>query len=67
MTGFSDDTDTVRVVLADANILYSQVLRDYLLYAADQKIITITWSRQILAEVTEPSSATSRASTEPQP
>jgi predicted nucleic acid-binding protein len=45
--------DLIRVVLADANVLYSRVLRDYLLYAADQEIIAITWSSQILAEVTE--------------
>lgn len=53
MSNPRDDTDLVRVVLADANILYSRVLRDYLLYAADQEIIAITWSPQILAEVTE--------------
>lgn len=34
-------------------MLYSRVLRDYLLYAADQEIVTITWSSQILAEVAE--------------
>ncbi|MBL7257303.1 PIN domain-containing protein [Paractinoplanes lichenicola] len=49
----SHESDLVRVVLADANVLYSRVLRDYLLYAADQEIIAITWSPQILAEVTE--------------
>ncbi len=27
----------VRVVFVDANVLYSRVLRDYLLYAADEK------------------------------
>ncbi len=48
-----DEVDLIRVVLADANVLYSRVLRDYLLYAADQEIIVITWSRAILAEVTE--------------
>lgn len=47
------ETDLVRVVLADANVLYSRVLRDYLLYAADQEIIAIAWSSQIMAEVTE--------------
>ncbi|WP_306216250.1 PIN domain-containing protein [Actinoplanes sp. RD1] len=41
------------VVLADANVLYSRVLRDYLLYAADQKVIAIAWSPSILPEVTE--------------
>jgi len=45
--------DLIRVVLADANVLYSRVLRDYLLYAADQEIVAIGWSSQILAEVTE--------------
>lgn len=47
------EADLIRVVLADANVLYSRVLRDYLLYAADLEIIAITWSSQILAEVTE--------------
>jgi hypothetical protein len=45
--------DRPRVVLSDANVLFSRVLRDYLLYAADQEIIAIAWSSQILAEVTE--------------
>jgi predicted nucleic acid-binding protein len=53
MTGAGEDADRVRVVLADANVLYSQVLRDYLLYAADQEIITVAWSGKILREVTE--------------
>ena len=47
------EADLIRVVLADANVLYSRVLRDYLLYAADQEIVAIAWSVQILAEVTE--------------
>jgi predicted nucleic acid-binding protein len=50
MTEPATETDLVRVVLADANVLYSRVLRDYLLYAADQEIIVITWSEQILTE-----------------
>jgi hypothetical protein len=29
------ESDLVRVVLGDANVLHSRVLRDYLLYAAD--------------------------------
>lgn len=41
------------IVLADANVLYSRVLRDYLLYAADAEVFTIMWSRRILQEVTE--------------
>ncbi|WP_326549622.1 PIN domain-containing protein [Micromonospora sp. NBC_01813] len=53
MNGTAGENDLIRVVLADANVLYSRVLRDYLLYAADQEIITIAWSAQILAEVTE--------------
>jgi len=53
MTPSADETDLIRIVLADANVLYSRVLRDYLLYAADQEIIAITWSPQILAEATE--------------
>lgn len=44
--------DGIRVVLADANVLYSRVLRDYLLYAANEEIIAIAWSRKILNEVT---------------
>lgn len=41
---------TISVVLADANILFSRTLRDYVLYAADEGAIEIHWSRQILAE-----------------
>jgi len=39
-----------RIVLADANVLYSRVLRDYLVYAADEGAISIRWSRTILVE-----------------
>lgn len=53
MSDSAEESDLVRVVLADANVLYSRVLRDYLLYAADQEVIAVTWSPQILAEVTE--------------
>lgn len=53
MTGSLDLPDMARVVLADANVLYSRVLRDYLLYSADEEIIAIAWSREILDEVTE--------------
>lgn len=53
MTGAIGEADLIRVVLADANVLYSRVLRDYLLYAADREIIAVTWSREILTEVTE--------------
>jgi predicted nucleic acid-binding protein len=53
MTDTAGNDDLIRIVLADANVLYSRVLRDYLLYAADQEIIAIAWSPEILAEVTE--------------
>jgi len=53
MSETGDEADLLHVVLADANVLYSRVLRDYLLYAADQEIIVITWSPGILDEVTE--------------
>ena len=53
MTQATGEADLVRVVLADANVLYSRVLRDYLLYAADQEIIAVSWSLEILAEVVE--------------
>lgn len=48
MTEHVDLPAASRVVLADANVLYSRVLRDYLLYAADEEIIAIAWSRGIL-------------------
>jgi hypothetical protein len=50
--GDAAESDLVRVVLGDANVLYSRVLRDYLLYAADQEVISIAWSGTILDEVT---------------
>lgn len=48
-----DGRPPIRVVLADANVLYSRVLRDYLLYAATVGLIEIRWSSVILAEVVE--------------
>lgn len=65
MTETADEADLIRIVLADANVLYSRVLRDYLLYAADQEIIAITWSLEILAEVAEHLQETSSASMMP--
>jgi predicted nucleic acid-binding protein len=53
MTGVAGGADLIAVVLADANVLYSRVLRDYLLYAADQEIIAVAWSSAILGEATE--------------
>lgn len=44
---------TTNVVLADANVLYSRSLRDYLLYAAEQEIVNVHWSQAILDEVTK--------------
>ena len=46
-----DDRPPIRVVLADANVLYSRVLGDYTLYAAVQGALEIRWSAAILAEV----------------
>jgi len=42
---------TISVVLADANVLFSRTLRDYVLYAADEGAIEVHWSREILAEM----------------
>lgn len=53
MSDPSEGVEHIRVVLADANVLYSRVLRDYLLYAARERIITVSWSREILREVTD--------------
>jgi predicted nucleic acid-binding protein len=38
-------------VLADANVLYSRGLRDYLLYTATLRVITVNWSGAILDDV----------------
>jgi len=38
--------------LVDANVLYSRVLRDYLLYSMRAKLIHVMWSKAILGEVT---------------
>ena len=51
------DRARIRIVLGDANVLYSRVLRDYLLYAADAELISIRWSAAILSEVIEHLSA----------
>ena len=40
------------VVLADTNVLYSRVLRDYFMYAAQRQVIAIKWSQAILDELT---------------
>lgn len=41
------------VVLGDANILFSRVLRDYLLYAMSYQLIRLRWSQEILDETIE--------------
>ena len=52
MTGEAPEgVGPTRIVLGDANVLYSRVLRDYLVYAADEGAISIRWSRAILIEV----------------
>lgn len=52
MTGLAAEADLIRAVLACSNVLHSRVLRDYLLYAAIRMVTPITWSAEILAEVT---------------
>jgi len=41
----------IQVYLADANVLYSRVLRDYLLYSMRAKLISVAWSEAILEEM----------------
>lgn len=54
MTGVGTEVlGPTRIVLADANVLYSRVLRDYLVCAADEGVISIRWSRAILIEAVE--------------
>lgn len=48
-----EDREPIRLVLVDANVLYSRVLRDYLLYATTRGVLEIRWSAEILAEVVE--------------
>ena len=43
----------IPVVLVDANVLYSRVLRDYLLCAAEQELINVNWSQSILDDVSK--------------
>jgi len=43
----------LQVYLADANVLYSRVLRDYLLYSVRAKLISVVWSQAILDEMTK--------------
>lgn len=41
----------IAVVLADANVLYSRVFRDYFMYSAIEGLINLKWSPEILDEV----------------
>jgi len=50
---FNPLPSALQVVLADANVLYSRVLRDYLLYAGEEEVITVVWSQKILDEMRE--------------
>jgi predicted nucleic acid-binding protein len=43
--------DIQRVVFADANVLYSRILRDYLLYSATEDVIEVVWSKEVLNEM----------------
>jgi predicted nucleic acid-binding protein len=45
--------DKTSTVLLDANVLYSRSLRDYILYAAEDMLISVAWSRRILDEMLE--------------
>lgn len=51
--GQPDPVVPLRIVLTDACVLYSRVLRDYVLYAAEYQIIAVAWSATILDEMTE--------------
>jgi len=49
--------------LAGSDVLYSHVVRDYLLHAADQESVNVSWSQSILDEVTEHLMANTRGFT----
>jgi predicted nucleic acid-binding protein len=51
MLGPAEPRVLLSVVLGDANVLYSRVLRDYVLYAMTHQVIRVRWSREILGEV----------------
>jgi predicted nucleic acid-binding protein len=50
-------------VLLDANVLYSRSLRDYILYAAEDMLVSVAWSTQILDEMLRHLTANLRAFT----
>jgi predicted nucleic acid-binding protein len=41
----------IGVVLLDANVIYSRALRDYILYAAEDMLLSVAWSDEILSEM----------------
>ncbi|MDR1152763.1 MAG: hypothetical protein LBK72_09885, partial [Bifidobacteriaceae bacterium] len=43
----------LETVLTDANVLFSRVLRDYILYAAEEGLIAVAWSQQVLDDMAE--------------
>jgi len=51
--GQPDPVVPLQIVLTDACVLYSRVLRDYVLYAAEYQLIAVSWSTTILDEMTE--------------
>jgi len=52
-TSQPDHPNLLRIVLTDACVLYSRVLRDYLLYSAEYQIVSVAWSSAIMDEMTE--------------
>lgn len=53
MSGETEPRILFSVVLSDANVIYSRVLRDYVLYAMAHQLIRVLWSEAILDEATE--------------
>lgn len=53
MSGETEPRILFSVVLSDANIIYSRVLRDYVLYAMAHQLLRVLWSAEILDEATE--------------
>lgn len=51
MTAGSADPDIRPTVVLDANVLYSQVLSDYLVQAQSRKLVVLRWSSAIVDEM----------------
>lgn len=49
----SESRVLIKVVLGEASVLYSRVLREYLIYAMANGLIRVMWSARILSEVSE--------------